>query len=371
MNPMDRRLLSHANWGLLGCTLLLMLVGIVNLYSASSIRTEDGYYLQSYFERQVLWFGVGFVCMIICSSFDYKLYKTMAAPILLLSIALLALVPFIGITVKNAKRWISFGIFNLQPSEFAKISVLLMGAVLLARHKDRLNWRGLGEVVLICSVPCALILAQPDLGTTLNLLLLIASMILYQGVRASVFIPSCIALPVISFISWFYLHDYQRDRILTFIDPAKASAKSVYQVVQSKITIGSGQMWGNSFMEGTQSKLRFLPEKHTDFAVAVFCEEWGFVGSVALMTLFCLFLLYIIQTAREAKDRFGSLLCAGVFFYFFWQILINIGMVVGVMPVVGIPLPFISYGGTTTLVNFFMLSLVINVSMRRFMFKSH
>ncbi len=122
-------------------------------------------------------------------------------------------------------------------------------------------------------------------------------------------------------------------------------------------------------MEGTQSKLRFLPEKHTDFAIAVFCEDWGFVGATILITLFCLFLFFIVKTTKEAKDRFGSLICAGVFFYFFWQILINIGMVVGIMPVVGIPLPFISYGGTATLVNFFMLSLVINISMRKFMFK--
>ena len=130
-------------------------------------------------------------------------------------------------------------------------------------------------------------------------------------------------------------------------------------------------MWGKGFQGGTHHLSRFLPEKHSDFAVAVFSEEWGFVGCVALMTLFCIFLVCIINTARDAKDRFGSLLCAGVFFYFFWQILINTGMVVGVMPVVGIPLPFISYGGTAMLVNFIMLGLVLNVSMRRYMFKSH
>ena len=142
-----------------------------------------------------------------------------------------------------------------------------------------------------------------------------------------------------------------------------------YHIIQSRIAIGSGELWGKGFKEGTQSQLRFLPERHSDFAVAVFGEEWGFVGCVALVTLFCLFLLSIFSTAAQAKDRFGSMLVVGVFFYFFWQILINMGMVIGIMPVVGIPLPFISYGGSATVVNFTLLGIVLNVSMRRFMFK--
>ena len=143
-----------------------------------------------------------------------------------------------------------------------------------------------------------------------------------------------------------------------------------YHIIQSRIAIGSGQLWGKGFKEGTQSQLRFLPERHSDFAVAVFGEEWGFVGCVVLVTLFCLFLLSIFSTAVQAKDRFGSTLVVGVFFYFFWQILINMGMVIGLMPVVGIPLPFISYGGSATVVNFSLIGLVLNISMRRFLFKT-
>ncbi len=370
MANMDKRLILHANWMLIGSTMLLLTLGIVNLYSASSIRTEDGYYLQSYFEKQIIWGGIGFVLLGFVAIFDYRHLKNLAIPVLILTIILLACVPVLGITVNNAKRWISFGFFNLQPSEVAKVSVLLIGAVILSRSKDPLGWKELFFVLAVCGLPCMLILAQPDLGTTLNLLLLIGGMVLYRGLKKSVFISCLIGLPILAYIGWFTLLDYQKERVLTFIDPSKATAKATYHIVQSKITIGSGQMWGNSFLEGMMSKLRFLPEKHTDFAVAVFCEEWGFVGSITLIFLFCVFLWCITKTVRDAKDSFGALLCAGVFFYFFWQILINIGMVSGLLPVVGIPLPFISYGGTAMMVNFIMLGLVLNVSMRRFMFKS-
>ena len=371
MNAMDRRLIAHANWGLVGCTVLLFTVGIVNLYSASSVRTEDGYQILPFFEKQIIWAIAGLTCMLVCASFDYRHIKTLALPIFLISIVLLALVPPFGVVVNNAKRWLSFGLFNLQPSEIAKISVLLMASVMLSKHSKPLGWGSFIGILLVCSVPCMLILSQPDLGTTLNLLLLVGGMILFTGIRMSVFIPCLIGFPILAYLAWFTLLDYQKERVYSFINPAKASAKAIYHISQSKITIGSGRMWGNSFLEGTQSKLRFLPEKHTDFAIAVFGEEWGFVGTITLMTLFCLFLLSIIVTTRDAKDRLGSTLCAGVFFYFFWQILINIGMVVGLMPVVGIPLPFISYGGTAMIVNGILLGFVLNVSMRRFMFKSH
>jgi rod shape determining protein RodA len=170
-------------------------------------------------------------------------------------------------------------------------------------------------------------------------------------------------------LSWNFLHDYQKERILTFLNPERDPLGSGYHIIQSQIAIGSGRFWGKGFLEGTQSQLRFLPEKHTDFAFAVFGEEWGFVGSVILLILFCFFLYQVFLVSQEAKDKFGTYLAIGVFFYFFWQILINMGMVLGLMPVVGIPLPFISYGGSASLVNFCLIGLVMNVSMRKFMFK--
>ena len=199
---------------------------------------------------------------------------------------------------------------------------------------------------------------------------ILGGMILFHGLKGYVLKTCLLAVPCAAAFMWFVgMHDYQRQRILTFLDPGNDPRGTGYHILQSRIAIGSGQLWGKGFKEGTQSQLRFLPERHSDFAVAVFGEEWGFVGCVALVTLFCLFLLSIFSTAVQAKDRFGSMLVVGVFFYFFWQIFINMGMVIGLMPVVGIPLPFISYGGSATLVNFTLLGIVLNVSMRRFMFK--
>lgn len=366
---MDRRLLTHANWSLLGFTAILFLIGVGNLYSASGVRIDEGIMVSPFYQKQLLWGAVGLGCMILCTFFDYRHLRALALPFFILSIMLLMLVPIAGKTVYGAKRWLDFGLFNLQPSEVAKVATLLLGASLLSRYKSTLKWRDLIFLLAVLAIPCFLIFLQPDLGTTLLLFLLLGGIILFHGVRGYVLKTCCLLGPLTLPLTWFVLKDYQKERILTFIDPSRDLQGAGYHITQSQIAIGSGEMWGKGFQGGTQSLLRFLPEKHTDFAVAVFSEEWGFFGCVVLLALFCCFFLCIIYTARNAKDHFGSILCAGVFFYFFWQILINIGMVVGLMPVVGIPLPFISYGGTATIVNFIMLGLVLNVSMRRFMFK--
>ena len=233
-----------------------------------------------------------------------------------------------------------------------------------------MSWKKLFQVSCVGGIPAAFIVCQPDLGTALTVLAILGGMILYHGLKKRVLLVCLISIPLLLPMAWFALHDYQKQRIMTFLDPSNDPRGAGYHIIQSKIAIGSGQIWGKGFLEGTQSKLSFLPEKHTDFAIAVFGEEWGFVGCVALMALFSLFLLSIFETVRGAKDRFGSNLAAGIFIYFFWQIFINAGMVVGIMPVVGIPLPFISYGGSATVVNFSLIGLVLNISMRRFLFKT-
>ncbi len=367
---MDKSLLSYINWGLLACMLLLYLVGVGNLYSASGTRVESGLAFNSFYQRQIIWGLCGLACMLLAMMFDYRQLRNLAWPFFFLTIFLLLLVPIAGKTVYGAKRWISLGFMSLQPSELAKLSVLVLAARLLARDSRPLGWKDFFSVFFICLLPCALIITQPDLGTTMLLLLILAGMILFHGLKGYVLKTCLLAVPGVGALMWFVgMHDYQRQRILTFLDPTTDPRGTGYHIIQSRIAIGSGELWGKGFKEGTQSQLRFLPERHSDFAVAVFGEEWGFVGCVALVTLFCLFLLSIFSTAVQAKDRFGSMLVVGVFFYFFWQILINMGMVIGIMPVVGIPLPFISYGGSATLVNFTLLGIVLNVSMRRFMFK--
>ncbi len=371
MLPFDRRLFAYLNWELLVCFVLLFVVGVGNLYSASGMRLEDGVSVSSFYQRQLIWGGLGFIVMLVTMSFDYRRLRNLAWPLFLATLVLLMLVPLIGKTVYGAQRWISLGFMNIQPSELAKLAVLILAARVLSRNGETLDWGDFLRVLLVGLVPGAFIVTQPDLGTTLNVLLLLAGMVLFHGVKAKIFKTCVVLFPIFVAFMWFVgMHDYQRQRVLTFLNPGEDPRGTGYHIMQSQIAIGSGQIWGKGFFEGTQSQLRFLPEKHSDFVIAVFGEEWGFIGCVALITLYCFFLLTIYNTVIKAKDRFGSLLATGVFFYFFWQIVINMGMVMGLMPVVGIPLPFMSYGGSSMLVNCLLIGIVLNVSMRRFMFKS-
>ncbi|MFW5735402.1 MAG: rod shape-determining protein RodA [Oceanidesulfovibrio sp.] len=365
----DRRVIKYLNWPLLGLTGALFTLGAVNLYSASAIRLEDGIALSPYFHKQLVWVLVGLGGMLAFMVFDYNKFHTLAWPLFFVTLLLLAAVPFFGSKVYGARRWLDFGLFSFQPSEVAKITILILGARLLSRKPEKLGWREFLFTIFIGMLPAALVVIQPDLGSSLNLLLLLAGIILYRGLKGRVLKVLAIIVPAVLPLGWFFLHDYQKQRILTFLDPTNDPLGAGYHIIQSQIAIGSGRLWGKGFLQGTQSQLRFLPEKHTDFAVAVYGEEWGFVGCILLLSLFAMFLMSIFSTARDARDRFGSYLAAGVFFYFFWQILINMGMVLGLMPVVGIPLPFMSYGGSTTLVNFCLIGLVQNVSMRRHTFR--
>lgn len=366
----DRRLFFHVNWGLLALTVLLFLVGALNLYSASSLRVSEGVAMDAYFEKQMLWGCLSFLAMVLVLLIDYRHFKAIAWPIFIASSVLLVAVKLFGKVIYGAQRWLDLGIFNLQPTEMAKIAVLILGAKILSDIEGRLGWIALGKTLLIGFLPAAFIVKQPDLGSSLNILLILGGLILFKGMSPAVFRVLLVAVPCLLPFGWFFLHDYQKQRILTFLDPGNDPLGAGYHIIQSQIAIGSGGFWGKGFLEGTQSQLRFLPEKHTDFAFAVLGEEWGFVGAMVLLGLFCAFLYQIYVVAMEAKDDFGSYLAAGVFFYFFWQILINMGMVLGVMPVVGIPLPFISYGGSSSVINFCMIGIVLNVSMRRFVFKT-
>lgn len=369
MNLPDRRLFLHINWGLVICTLCLFVVGMINLYSASGTRLENGIALSSYYQKQLIWQGCGVLVMLVCTMIDYHHLERWAMPAFLFSLFLLALVPIMGKTVYGAQRWIDLGPMHMQPSEFAKFAVLVLGAKVLSKDGAPLGWRRLFSTLMVALLPFIFIVTQPDLGTSLSLLLVLGGMILFHGIQWRVLRACLILIPLTLPIVWFGLHDYQKERILTFLDPGRDPRGAGYHIIQSQIAIGSGEMFGKGFLQGTQSQLRFLPEKHTDFAIAVLGEEWGFVGCILLLTLFCLFLSAIYSTIRDAKDRFGANLTAGIFFYFLWQICINIGMVLGLMPVVGMPLPFISYGGTAMIVNCALVGVVLNVSMRRFVFK--
>jgi rod shape determining protein RodA len=370
MSPIDRRLLYYINWPLVGLLACLFGVGVLNLYSASGFRMEEGLVaLSPYYRKQLIWGAIGLGGMVTFMCFDYRHLRILAWPLFWVTIGLLVAVLLVGVSAGGARRWIDLGFFHLQPSELAKICILVVGAKILSREPGVLGWKRLLYVLLIGFIPTILIVLEPDLGSGLNVLLLLGGIVLYRGIKFQIVKVGAVAVPVLAPLFWMGLKDYQKQRILTFLNPGDDPLGSGYHIIQSQIAIGSGKLWGKGFLAGTQSQLRFLPEKHTDFAIAVFGEEWGFAGAILLLLLFCFFLYQIYVTAREAKDRFGSFLAAGVFFYFFWQIVINMGMVLGLMPVVGIPLPFISYGGSATVVNFCLIGLVLNVSMRRFVFK--
>jgi rod shape determining protein RodA len=359
----------HVNWRLAGVLAALFFIGVLNLYSASGVRLGEGVQVENFYQKQLIWGAIGFLGMLAFMIFDYRRLHAAAWPLYAITLLMLLAVPVIGKTVLGAKRWIDFGLFNFQPSELAKFTILLLGARLLSADSEKLNLRELSSLMGLGFIPAILIIKQPDLGTGMLVLLLLGGLVLFRGVQPWLFRTLCVLVPLVMPLSWFVLKDYQKRRILSFLDPATDPLGAGYHILQSEIAVGSGRVFGKGFLGGTQSQLRFLPEKHTDFAVAVFGEEWGFFGMIVLLSLFCTFLYQITVVARDAKDPYGSYLAAGVFFYFFWQVLINMGMVLGLMPVVGVPLPFISYGGSATIVNFCLVGLVLNVSMRRYLFK--
>ncbi|SDN42743.1 rod shape determining protein RodA [Desulfonauticus submarinus] len=366
----DRRLVENIDFKLILVVCALFLVGVINLYSASAYRFEQGINVTPFFIKQIIWGCIGFLGFLFIILFDYRHLKYFAWYLYFASICSLLLVFWIGKVVYGARRWIDLGFFNFQPSELAKISTIILVAYLLSKYEDVINKKVLYKISFLVFIPFFLIIKQPDLGTAILLLASIGGMVFYKGIQRSIAKILIFFIPVVLPVSWFCLHDYQKERILNFLDPSRDPLGAGYHIIQSQIAIGSGRFWGKGFLAGSQSQLRFLPEKHTDFAFAVFAEEWGFVGAIFLLFLFCFFLYQMLQIAFQAKDRFGRYLVIGIFFYFLIQIVINMGMVLGLMPVVGVPLPFISYGGTSLVINFILVGLVINVGMRRFIFKN-
>ena len=369
MFSLDRRFFSHFNWSLLGIILVLFTVGVINLYSASILKLESGIKLIPYFKKQLIWGGIGFIGYILFLVLDYRKFRQMVLPLYVISVILLILVLVVGKTNYGATRWLNLGFFTFQPTELVKLTAILWTANYLSERVGPLGVKDCIKIGVIMGIPVLLIVKQPDLGSGINILLLVGGMMLFYGIKKRILISIFIIVLLFVPVVWNHMHEYQKDRIRVLFNSEKYKNNKGYNIIQSKIAVGSGGFWGKGFLEGTQSKLRFLPEKHTDFVFAVFAEEWGFVGSIFLVFLCCLFLYQIARVIEQAKDSFGVYITVGIFFYFFWQFFINMGMVLGILPVVGIPLPFLSYGGSSLIVNFSLLGLVSNVSMRRFVFK--
>ena len=367
----DRRLLTHFEWLLPLFAMAVCGLGIATVYSATNTPGAEG--PSPLAIRQGLWFTGGCIGMILVVAFDYRRLDRYAYLVYGAVIVALVLVPLVGRVAGGSRRWITLGPVSIQPSEFMKLALVITLAHYFARTAAvRLGLRDMILPALLTIPPAILVLVQPDLGSAAMLGFVLISMLVLGGVRLRWFAllaaPVVLLSPLVGPMAWHHLKTYQQQRILTFINPELDPRGAGYHIIQSKIAVGSGMLWGRGFLRGTQNHLNFLPEQHTDFIFSVFCEEFGFVGAAALMVLYLGLLLRGLSIAARARDRFGALLVLGVMSIVFWQVVVNVGMVTGLMPVVGIPLPFFSYGGSSLLGLLVGIGLIMNVSMRRHLF---
>jgi len=366
----DRRLLEYFPWGILGIALLLGILGFMTLYSAlnaGSIETTSNLHI-----RQLIWFSAGVLAMIASFLFNYKLLEKWAPEIFIFCLSMLLYVLFFGKYVGGSRRWLAMGPFSLQPSELAKIAVIIILARVYTRSVNPmgLSVRQLMLPLGLMLLPFILIVKQPDLGTAMLFLLIAGSITLFVKIEKRLLLFLLAFLLITIPLIWFFLAGYQKQRIMTFLDPDRDPLGAGYHIIQSKIAIGSGMISGKGFLKGTQNALSFLPEEHTDFIFSVLAEEWGLIGSAVILLLFLILISLGLKTAYECRDPFGIILAIGITAMMFWQVVINIGMVMGLMPVVGIPLPFISYGGSSVVTTMIGIGLLLNISMRRFMIES-
>jgi rod shape determining protein RodA len=362
LGGIDRRLLQNVDWPLLGAMTGLVVLSVTTLASLHIGRVGGGVVL-----RQLGWFAVGLLALLIVASIDYRRLVRLAPLIYLVGLAGLVSVFVLGRTVSGARRWILLGPMSVQPSEVFKVCFVLMATwVLTSRWAQPVSKTTLALTVPVIAVPAVLIVKQPDLGTALLLFPVLIALLVGAGIRLRLLgglaLAGVAAMPLV----WFAMKEYQRERILVFLDPFRDPLGSAYNVIQAKIAIGSGQLLGKGVAGATQSRLAFLPERHTDFIFAVFAETWGFVGCLVLLTCYALLLLRGFDIAASSREPVGRLVALGVTALFATQVLVNVGMVTGLLPVVGVPLPLMSYGGTSMLVSLTGLGLLLSVRMRQF-----
>jgi rod shape determining protein RodA len=364
----DRRLIHNFDWGLLLIVVLLGAMGLTTVYSAVTADPPPAHQKILVY-KQMVWFAIGFIVMAASFSFSYRQLDRWAYPIYIACILLLLGVVVFGKFAGGSRRWLVLGPVHLQPSELIKIAVVLVLAKYYSKGSDPCGF-GLRELLrpmLLTALPFALIVIQPDLGTAGLVALIAVTMTLFAKVDRRTLILLVAAAGALVPAVWSLLKEYQRQRILTFLNPDQDPLGSGYHIIQSKIAIGSGMLFGKGYLQGTQNALSFLPEEHTDFIFSVLAEEWGAAGSIALILLFLVLILWGLSIAHGCRDPFGTLLALGITALLSWQVLINIGMTMGLMPVVGVPLPLISYGGSSTLTVGICIGLLMNISMRRFL----
>jgi rod shape determining protein RodA len=358
------------DWSFIFVILSLNIIGLINLYSAT--HGPSSREMEPLFINQMIWLSAGWLIFFLMTFFDYIFVSRIAIVIYILNLMAILYVTFFGNVALGAQRWIDFGFFKYQPSETMKLALILILAKTLASRNSAglgMGFRELFWPLVILLVPFAFVVEQPDLGTALMFMAIGASLMIFTKVSKKIIVGALVAISIAIPVAWQYgLREYQRNRVLTFLSPTNDPRGTGYNSIQSRIAVGSGQFLGKGFRQGTQSQLEFLPERHTDFIYSVLSEEHGFVGSLATMGLFVMLFMLIIRIATNARDKFGALVCVGVLSYIFWHMFVNIGMVIGLLPIVGVPLPLLSYGGSSMLTTMAGLGLISSVAFRRYLF---
>jgi rod shape determining protein RodA len=365
VNDRIKHYLKDFDWFTFLLVLAVALVGIVEIRSATHRSHTDVFYL-----KQLYWVLFGIVCMVVVVSVDYHSIVENVPYIYLTAIVSLVVVLVLGHTVSGTRGWFSLGGHNIgQPAEFVKIAVILALSRFLAEIRtEYLPLRDIFKAGAIVGAPFLLILLQPDLGSALTVIPILAVGLYLGGLKRKWILIGFLVGTTVIGMSWFLLKPYQKERIYTFMDPQRDPLGRGYHAIQSKIAVGSGGFWGKGLGKGSQTELGFLPERHTDFIFSVIGEEMGFFGTTSLLVLYFLILIRFIHVAQTARDKLGMHIALGACGLILCHVMINIGMVVGVMPITGIPLPLLSYGGSSILATFILLGLVINVRMRRFIY---
>ncbi len=358
----SKRFWQEFDWFLLSVAIALSAIGLIEIYS-STLNMDSG----SFFLRQLVWVLAGIGICFVVASIDYHVLAEHIPLIYVGALCLLGGVLLFGNSVAGSRSWFGIGGFGLQPSELAKLVVVVALARFLSEiQKKYLTLPQILGAVAICGVPVLLVAAQPDLGTALTFVPILAFGLFVRGVRPATLI-SCVLIVILLLpVTWVALKDYQKDRILTFLQPESDPLGSGYQVIQSKIAIGAGGLWGTGLFEGSQNRLGFLPTRHTDFIFSVVAEEMGFVGVLVTLALLLAFVLRTLSLTFMPGDTLGLFVVLGVGGMFVFHMLVNVGMVIGFMPITGIPLPFMSYGGSSVLTAFIGLGLVVSVRRCRY-----
>jgi len=354
------------DWFILFLALAICVVGIVEIHSATQFQKGGKFYLQPMY-KQIYWVGLGLFLLVLVVSIDYHSICENVPYIYILSNVALLGVLAIGQRVSGSKSWVAIGAFKIQPSEFVKIAIILTLARFLGEIRtEYLSGRDIIKAGILMGIPFGLVLLQPDLGSAITYVPILVVGLFLGGLRPRWIFTSVILFSLAVGLGWYNLKDYQKDRIYTFINPESDPLGRGYHAIQSKIAVGSGGVLGKGIGKGSQTNLGFLPERQTDFIFSVIGEELGFIGTLGVLTSFFLIVMRSIHIAQTSRDKLGIYITLGAVSVLLFHIFENIGMVVGIMPITGIPLPLLSYGGSSILSTFVLLGLIINVRMRRY-----